>query len=464
MQQSKLFELYQELDKKELRSFKKWVASPLHNEHEDVRKLFDFIETRYSWTALTLHKERVWDYLYPQKKYDDNRLRYIMSLSLEVLVDFVGYNWSIKDEVEVQKNRIRALQHKKLIKQTKKPLQKAEKILDQRYQDADFHYHQYRLEELKFELVEKIDRTQQTNITMLTKHNTLFFMITTLRYACIALSHKTIKNTEYDIDMLGAVLEQIEKYPKYQKYPVLMLYYHGYYTLKGNESNFIALKNYLHDKTILIEDKEKRELLLMGINYAIKQLNIGDKKYIREAFEWYRIGLEQSLLLDKGRLSRFAYSNIIDLGLNLKEFDWIELFINQYTSFLDEVNRVNFKQYNLAKLNFSKGKLEIAKGYLGQADYEDLLLNIEAKVLLLKIYYQEGYYDALDALLDSFRVFLGRKKVLSYHKQNYMNLILMTKRILNIGNDKRAIEKLKKRIINIHPLTAKKWLLEQLGK
>lgn len=462
MFESKLFELYQRLEKKERRNFKKWLYSPLHNEHRDVQKLFEFIENRYNWNALTLQKERAWEYIYAEKLYNDNRLRYIMALALEVLTNFVGYNQSIKDGFVQQKNKIEALKAKKLPKQTKKPLQKAEKILQNNYQDADFHYQKYQLEELKFELEGTTDRTRSTNIAVIAAQTTLFFMITTLRYACIALSHKNIKNTDYDFDMLDIVLKKIEQQEKYQRHIILMLYYHGYHTLKGNEKSFLALKNYLHNVTLPIEDKERREVLLMGINYGIKQLNTGDSYFIRETFEWYRTGIKRKLLLKEEQLSLFAYSNIIALGLNLKEFEWVEQFIHQYTTFLDAQNQDNYQHYNLAKLNFAKGDLNQAMQSLIQAEYDDLLLNIESKVLLLKIYYQEGYYDALDALLDSFRIFLGRKKVLSYHKENYLNLIFMTRRMLNINSSKKAIEKLKKKIEETQPLTEKKWLLEQL--
>ncbi|MCY7330670.1 MAG: hypothetical protein LH618_19110 [Saprospiraceae bacterium] len=47
---------------------------------------------------------------------------------------------------------------------------------------------------------------------------------------------------------------------------------------------------------------------------------------------------------------------------------------------------------------------------LAQAGESDLLLNLDSRVMLLKIYYETGEWDALDALLASFRVLLLRKK------------------------------------------------------
>ncbi len=99
---------------------------------------------------------------------------------------------------------------------------------------------------------------------------------------------------------------------------------------------------------------------------------------------------------------------------------------------------------------------------LATVEYDDVLLNIGAKVLLLKIYYQEGYWDSLEALLDSFRIFLGRKKMLSYHKENYQNLITLTKRLAYLPTDKKATAQLREKIQQTTPLTERAWLLAQL--
>jgi hypothetical protein len=85
------------LDKKALRKFKKWVCSPMHNEHVLVEKLFTFLTTRKSYTATTLSKERAWKYLCSDMDYNDLRMRHIMSNAYIVLVNFVRYNLSEKN-------------------------------------------------------------------------------------------------------------------------------------------------------------------------------------------------------------------------------------------------------------------------------------------------------------------------------------------------------------------------------
>ena len=95
-------------------------------------------------------------------------------------------------------------------------------------------------------------------------------------------------------------------------------------------------------------------------------------------------------------------------------------------------------------------------------DSADLLLTIDAKVLLLKMYYELQELDALDALLSSFKTFLNRKKVMGYHRDNYLKTIELTRKMLYLNrNDRQALQLLKKEVKE-NNLTEKEWLLEQL--
>ncbi|MGH1336333.1 MAG: hypothetical protein ACRBFS_09410 [Aureispira sp.] len=463
MRHSKLLHLYQFLSKAELRKFKKWIHSPLHNEHEGVQRLFAFINSQKRWTEENLSKAKAWAYVFPKKTYDDAHWRYIMALGLDVLMAFIGYIQGQQAPFERERDKIAYLLEHNAVELTKKPLEKATKALKNNAQNALFHHQSYQLEELKFELEGTQNRTRSTNIKSILHHATLSFFQTTLRYACIARSHQNLHKTDYKLDLLPMVLETIKKdWELYQQEPVLLLYYHGYCTLLGQEENFLALQAHWKNVDHLLAYQEKREMLLLVINYCIKQLNTGKSDYIRKGFEWYRLGLEKELLLEDGRLSLFAYSNMVALGLNLEEFDWVEQFLEHYTPYLPAVHQANYKHYNRAKLAFSKKDFATTMELLATVEYDDVLLNIGAKVLLLKIYYQEGYWDSLEALLDSFRIFLGRKKMLSYHKENYQNLITLTKRLAYLPTDKKATAQLREKIQQTTPLTERAWLLAQL--
>jgi len=465
MEKSKLIVVFKTIENRDLRDLKKWVQSPMHNEHKDVSKLFEFLFTRYKLNATTLKKERAWKYLYGAKIYDDLRLRHIISFSLDVLEKFVSYKMAKNDSFEREKKLVKAYRDKRILKLAGQSLQKAKKELN-KHQPADeqYHYHQYELEVLKFDLEGTQNRTRATNITEITKHASLFFMITTLRHAYTARSHQSLKKADYRVPLLESVLKEVEE-NDYKLYPILMIYYHGYQTLNrpAEESHFQALNYYLEEQQNILGAKEQREILLMALNYAIKQINTGSQFYMQEAFRLYKKGLEENLLIEQDEMSHFAYKNIVSLGIILKEYTWLDTFIPTYALKLKGDSKNNYRDYSLARLTFARGNFDQTMQLLTQADYDDILLNIGAKVLLLKLYYQQKYWDALEALLESFRIFLNRKKELSYHKEHYTNLIVLVKKILSMPTfDQQAREKMSAQIELTHPLAEREWLLAQM--
>lgn len=467
MEKSKLVTIFKTIEKKDIRDLKKWVESPMHNEHKDVSKLFEFLFTRYKLNATTLKKERAWRYIYTTKAYDDLRMRHIMSFSLEVLEKFVSYKIGKNDSFEHEKKLIKAYRDRKLLKPATQSLRKATKQLKKRLPaDAQYHYQQYELEVLKFDLEGTQNRTRATNITEITKHASLFFMITTLRHAYTARSHQSLKKTDYRVPLLESVLKEVEE-NDYKSYPILMIYYHGYQTLNRpeEERHFQELNYYLEGQLNVLGVKEQRGILLMALNYAIKKTNTGSQFYMQEAFRLYKKGLEENLLIEQDEMSHFAYKNIVSLGIILKEYEWLDTFIPTYALKLKGDSKNNYRDYSLARLTFARGDFDQTMQLLLQADYDDIMLNIGAKVLLLKLYYQQKYWDALEALLESFRIFLNRKKELSYHKEHYTNLILLVKKILAIPNfNQAAREKMQLQIEATHPLAEREWLLVQVAQ
>lgn len=467
MQQSKLIKVFSSLDKQELRALKKWVQSPMHNEHKDVHQLFDFLFTRSVFNAKTLKKERAWKYVYTTQPYNDLRMRHLMSFALNVLEKFVSYK-NVKNAVfQQQKNLAEQYVQKKLLKPAHQTIRKAEKQLIKAGPHNElYYYHQYELETLRFDLEGTKNRTRATNIAEITTAASLFFMVTTLRYAYTALSHQNLQKTTYDIPLLDSVLNQI-KTQDYDNHPILMSYYHGYQTLKNpeEESHFRSLKLYLEMPLDVLGTKERRAVLLMALNYAIKRLNTGHKSYVREAFELYRTGLVSNLLMEEGRLSAFAYKNTVSLGILLEEYDWLEYFILTYAPYLEEETRNNFQHYSQARLFFARQQYDLAMELLIQAEYDDIMLTIGAKVMLIKLYYAQASWDALEALLESFRMFLKRKKALSYHKEHYLNMIAMTKKMLFLPDfDKAALGKLQEQVKILSPLAERDWLLGQIDQ
>lgn len=93
------------------------------------------------------------------------------------------------------------------------------------------------------------------------------------------------------------------------------------------------------------------------------------------------------------------------------------------------------------------------------------MLNLAAKTILLKIYFETEEYDLLDAHLEAMKNYIRRKKVIGYHRKNYQNLIRFTKKLVAFNPfDKEEIQKLRQEIEGVDILTERGWLLGRLKK
>ena len=100
---------------------------------------------------------------------------------------------------------------------------------------------------------------------------------------------------------------------------------------------------------------------------------------------------------------------------------------------------------------------------LQEVNLKDVLYNLNARRVLMCIYYELGEYDALDSLFESFTTYIRRQKDLGYHRDNYLNLIKFVKRMLQT-NMKSEAEKSQLRvdIESTTELTEREWLLAQV--
>jgi len=170
----------------------------------------------------------VWAILYPNKNYNDLRLRHIISLALDVLEEFVRYNLYCNDGFYQEKSAAKYLFDRKKSKQAMNTWQKAAQAVEKKSINEWYYLHHYELEVLLFEAEEK--QIDTTNLSAIVDNARLFFMITTLRYAYIGLTHQNLRKAEYEVPFLEHILTEIET-KDYTKYVILQVYYHAYCTL-----------------------------------------------------------------------------------------------------------------------------------------------------------------------------------------------------------------------------------------
>jgi hypothetical protein len=467
MIKSKLIQLYTCLDSTELEAFHKWLKSPLHNSDTDLSKLFVYIGSRRVLSKTSIDKNRVFKHLFPKESYKDLKLRRLMSKGIKNLENFVHFWMSKKNTIEQQKNIaifLRTRNRPNLAQQ--QGIKGKKELALQVDKTHSYYYKHYQLEQEQFEQAASQSRMRATNLQAIVDNFSIAFIIENLRYACTAISHKNLYATNYSIPLLDEILVLANQTP-YLNIPAIQLYYQAYMalTIPKDNSYFELLKRNLLRHESLLPTKERKDLYTLAINYCIRRINSDEsQRFIREVFELYQQGLKNKALLDNGVLSRFTYKNIASAGLRLQEYEWIASYISSYAIYVEADYRDSYQHYNTSKLYFAKGDYDQAMQRLIQVEYDDLFLNLDAKTMLMKIYYETQSYDALDAFFHSFTIYLQRKEIMGYHRENYLNIIRLTKKLLELPpRNPRARQQLQNSIDSLQPLTERAWLLEQLS-
>ncbi len=209
--------------------------------------------------------------------------------------------------------------------------------------------------------------------------------------------------------------------------------------------------------------EETKDLYIIAINYCIKKQNKGKSIFIREGFDLYLAGLENEVLLENNTMSVFTYQNIHLLASKLGEFDWVELFLQKYKAFLPAEQRENHYNFNIAQYYFRTKNYPKAMVLLQTIEFSDILHNLDARKMLLVMYYDLKEYDAMDSLMESFKTYLYRQKDLSYHKESFTNLLRFSKKLLLLNTmNKTEKEVFRQEIENCNILAEKSWLLAQI--
>lgn len=464
---SQVIAIVKTLDKSEIREFRKWLQSPVHNQREDVVQLFEYLVAgNHLYEDKFLEKERIFRKIFGKEAYNDAKLRQTNHFLSKCLEEYLCYKEWQKDEIRNRILLIAQLRKRKLSKNFSRSLNSLENAQrEQPFRNDRYLRNEYLIQNEIFNFLQERERSPHNNLQEVSSTLDYTYYSEKLMVVCRMLFHQSVYKTNFDFGPLTEVVNFVETRALLTD-PVIAIYYYIYKALteEDGQTYFGRLRNTLFGQEHIFPDPQLKEIYLMAINYCIRKMNAGVEEFVREAFEWYKQGFENYILIEDKVISRWTYLNVVLIALKLKEFKWAENFIKNFNSLLGEKYRDNFHHYSRARLLFEKKDYDKAMDMLIQFEYDDLLINLNAKTLLVKIYYENDEFDTLESLLESMRIYIRRKEVLGYHKANYQNIIRFTKKLVRINPfDKKEKEKLRESIVQTTPLTEKEWLLEQLN-
>lgn len=437
MEKSSLIQLIHSFSTVEIRDVRKFLMSPFFNQREDLTQLFEYLSG-----GGDMQKESVWRHLFGEIPYNDQKARLLMSYLHRLLEQYLAIREWNADNLAGQYHLARAYRKRQLAGAFGRAQSTLEKALEaQPLRNAYYHDARYKLIWEAHQLAYPQNPTDVSRLRQLSETADIIYLAQKLRLICLLTAHESVYQSGQHAGLNAEIIAIAER-EELASIPAIAVYLHCYRMLRNpeEESHFQHFKQLLFEQSGLFFEEEMSGLFIMAINYCVRRLNAEDMRFFREALDLYKEGLAKNYLLDNGVLSRFTYHNIVAVGLQTGELDWARYFINEYKNRLEKQYRESSFSFNLARLEYARRNYGFVLELLQRANYRDPLLNLAAKTLLLKTYYELGEYETLESHLDAMRNYIHRKRVIGYHRTNYLNIIRFTEKLIRLNpRDKNAV-------------------------
>lgn len=468
MHQTKLIHLLKSFSAWEFKSFQKYVASPFFNVNADVAQLLQLIAGSYpEFNEESIRAEKIFIKLYKNTKFNLQKLRYVMTDLTLLAENFLAYSAYEEKEFYRKKFLLQKLNEKNHDKYFRQHLQQGYQM-QQRNREHDIkHYkRQVAFDELSCAFTSaKNNRTMNTQLQNLSDNLDVYYIANKLKYCCEILNRQNILQVTYQAPFLDFIVQYLQKgYLK--NIPLIAVYFQLLLMLRhsNTELHYTKLKTIVKKYNADFTVNELRDMYAFIQNYCIRQINSGNLKYLQELFGIYKRMLEQKIIFENNELAHSQFKNITAIALRVNEFDWAENFINIYSSSLNKTLRRNAVHYNLARLYFARKQYRQSLKQLTAVEFTDVYYHLDSKSLLLKIYYETEEFETLFSLINTFRVYLRRSKLISeYQRSVYANLVTQTRRLAKIkSGSKYSLEKIKSTIEANPKIADIVWLKEKI--
>ena len=455
------------LSEGECRRFQLYLASPYLNAVGRLGDLFEVLHRVVMGVkGRDVSEVELWGLLYAEKAYDQNRLRKDCTALLQELEAF----WAL----EVYRGN-GALQARHFLGRLNRGYENryfpfhhadAEGLLEaQGLGDAEGYdlAVQMGMERYRFDL-RQAGRQSAVDLGQLVDYVDLGYCCRKMELLYLELNYRLVTGKGRAPEV-GAFLGFLEGH--WDRLPEkARMYYHLYKCTAGmdGEVEYQLFRGVLRGLELPVEEMEA--MYTAALNHLARRLNAGDHVMLTEMLDTYKELLDKGLLETGDRMLSTQFKNMVVVSARLGAFEWAKMVLHTYGPRLAG----EFKQNGV---NFAEGVIAYFEGNLGRSakafhrvldGFEDVFYGLDARVYLLRIYYETGDVLGLEALADSFRMYLKRNKELSgSRKANYNAFIRYIRRLARTpGYAQDALIRLRQEVMEGRKIGVTDWLLGKL--
>ena len=474
----KLFSILSSLSPEEFKRLRKVFKSPFFTTNERHLILYEFLKKFYpDFNSSNLNKEEIFKLLYPDRPFNDGVLRVMIREFSQVTEEYMLLIVLRKNGVERKKLLTSIYNDRNLYPLFAKETEKLVKEL-KKNDTLNFNHHQD-IYELNFAYffhpaTVKLSQDDAPLLEMMEGLDKLY-ILNKFRICSEMLNRSRIFAKSYDIRLLKELQELTQK----DFVPDNILLQLFLLVLKLHEA-LVPEDEIIFDelKTVFLENYQDLHrldqslLLTQMINFVVRKINTGKSGYFEDGLKLYKIALDAGLVLEQNNIDEGVYSNIVNLGCQANEFEWVHDFMLAYKTNLkeavqDDIFELNKGIYFFYQKDFDNAQQQFMNHGYSPRFQMNARLNL-TKTLFEQFLQNESYYDVFNAQIASFRKYLSRtvgKK--DYKFKSIINFLAVVQGLMQDiyenKNKQIVIENANNQLVKNPIMASKPWILEKLG-
>lgn len=479
MHNSQLVEILQQFSSAEMEEFRLFTASPYYNRGVFVKEtqslLGYIIDSAPEFAPDSLGRDSVYAFLFPQSKWVEGKLDKIISELHKLCRKFIETTCYHAPQNQFRQllDQAHFFAERKLQTRYQNTIQKLEGLLSStQKQELDFFNNRF-----------LFDYERSSYHSIFNRKKDDMYLLKTIE--SLDLHHYAYK------------LELVTRYLQQQKETKLPIQEDVFKILKSEKLSdnlkdqypLLAISEQIAellmqdlpdpDAFSLLQERLKTHEALISFdtlkmfhshlrNFCTLLLHAGHVQYLPTLFQFQQEHYERGYVFYFGRIPANFFINTINIALSLGESQWAKNFIEENKDRIDtnqEVDhfyRLAMALYYFHTKNYDQG-LEVLPPHFAETD-----MNLYAKRLEIKMYYEQGSSDLLSYKIEAFKMHLYRasQHVLSEIVKERNNNFALTVFHLNQAakGDKKRAEQIMKRIHKAKGIAEREWLIEKVEK
>jgi hypothetical protein len=474
MENSKLFMALETLTKDEMNQFGDFIRSPYFNKSHILIKLFEHIKPYHpDYDDTNLTREKIFSVLYPEEEFKDKKLRDMFSKMLDLLEEFFMLEDFRNYPLETNRHILNQYSIRKLDKHFEGLSKETTSLLEMiKIKDSDYYFNTFNLKkDIRGynESKTSIGRRGELNEELNTEIHSfmIYFIYKMLRYYIEQINQQKLYRHEVSFEFSDEISGYL-KSRNFDNEPQIKALYYCLQMLKSPENmdHYKKLKKMLNAKDTYLNKEDLKLIYIQVYNYTRERYLEGKEEFHRESFEIIKKMLDQDIYpREQGYMTSQTFIIFVSVGLQVKEFKWVDSFLEEYINKVAPSGNNNAYNYSKAIYCYRRNKLNDALSFLNKVKIEDFYFYLRVKNQQSRIYFEQGEFDSLLSLLDSLKHYLvSTDTIPEYISERYISYASFLTRVVNahLSGDKQQMKKILNDIAVSPIFENKSWLLEKV--